>query len=191
MSKPRDERQKDLFRPDLEQIIDMGHPLVRLAGEMDWGFLERRFASVCATGPGQPPLPARLIAGLFILKHMHSLSDEVLCARWVENPYIRCLQASVFYIRRLSAEHDRGRNSDDREEIAEPYIRSELIARTKIPHSRRRSSKRTEPIYYGGRRKPSHGFSRSPSVLVMAKLTFALSGYALSTAPSGTSPASR
>jgi hypothetical protein len=29
----------------------MGHPLVRLAGEIDWGFLERRFASVCATGP--------------------------------------------------------------------------------------------------------------------------------------------
>jgi len=21
------------------------------------------------------------------LKHMHNLSDEVLCARWVENPY--------------------------------------------------------------------------------------------------------
>jgi IS5 family transposase len=28
-----------------------------------------------------------LIAGLFILKHTHSLSDEVLCARWLENPY--------------------------------------------------------------------------------------------------------
>ena len=87
MSKPRDERQKDLFRPALEQIIDMGHPLVRLAAEIDWGFLEQRFASVCEAGPGQPPLPARLIAGLFILKHMHSLSDEVLCARWLENPY--------------------------------------------------------------------------------------------------------
>ena len=37
MSKPRDDRQKDLFRPALEQIIDMGHPLVRLAGEIDWG----------------------------------------------------------------------------------------------------------------------------------------------------------
>jgi IS5 family transposase len=86
MSKPRDERQKDLFRPALEQIIDMGHPLVRLAGEIDWGFLEQRFASVCTIGPGQPPLPARLIAGLFIVKHMHSLSDEALCARWLENP---------------------------------------------------------------------------------------------------------
>src|SRR6266481_2999594 len=87
MSKPRDERQKDLFRPALDQIIDLGHPLVRLAGEIDWGFLEQRFASVCEAGPGQPPLPARLIAGLFIVKHMHSLSDEALCARWLENPY--------------------------------------------------------------------------------------------------------
>ncbi len=33
MSKPRDERQKDLFRPALDQIIDMGHPLVPGAGD--------------------------------------------------------------------------------------------------------------------------------------------------------------
>jgi hypothetical protein len=26
-------------------------------------------------------------AGLAILKHMHTLSDEVLCERWLENPY--------------------------------------------------------------------------------------------------------
>jgi transposase, IS5 family len=25
------------------------------------------------------------VAGLLILKHMHDLSDEVLCARWLEN----------------------------------------------------------------------------------------------------------
>ncbi|WP_396605014.1 hypothetical protein ACFLEY_01375 [Bradyrhizobium sp. YCK136] len=31
MSKPRDDRQKDLLLPALDQIIDMGHPLVRLA----------------------------------------------------------------------------------------------------------------------------------------------------------------
>jgi transposase, IS5 family len=87
MSKPRDERQKDLFRPPLDKIIDLGHPLVRLAGEIDWEFLANRFGSVCTPGPGQPPLPPRLVAGLLILKHMHSLSDEVLCARWLENPY--------------------------------------------------------------------------------------------------------
>ncbi len=87
MARPQDDRQPDLFRPALDQIINMDHPLVRLADEIDWGFLEQRFAAVCEPGAGQPPLPARLIAGLFILKHTHSLSDEALCARWLENPY--------------------------------------------------------------------------------------------------------
>jgi IS5 family transposase len=86
MSQPRDDRQDDLFRPPLEEIINLGHPLVRLAAEIDWDFLAGRFSSVCRVGPGQPPLPTRLVAGLFILKHMHNLSDEALCDRWVENP---------------------------------------------------------------------------------------------------------
>jgi hypothetical protein len=58
-----------------KEIIDLSHPLVRLAREIDWGFLDRRLASVCTPGPGQPGLPTRLVAGLFILKHMHNLSD--------------------------------------------------------------------------------------------------------------------
>src|SRR5437868_8157459 len=65
MAKPRDNRQKDLLRPALEEIVDLGHPLVRLAREIDWGFLDSRFAGVCASGAGQPPLPTRLVAGLF------------------------------------------------------------------------------------------------------------------------------
>jgi len=32
MGKPRDDRQKDLLLPALDQIIDMGHPLVRWCG---------------------------------------------------------------------------------------------------------------------------------------------------------------
>ncbi len=90
MSKPRDDRQKDLLRPSLDEIVDPGHPLVRLANEIDWDFIDGRFSSVCRAGSGQPPLPTRLVAGLFILKHMHDLSDEDLCARWLENPYYQC-----------------------------------------------------------------------------------------------------
>ena len=47
MSQPRDDRQDDLFRPPLEEIINLRHPLVRLAGEIDWDFLAGRFSSVC------------------------------------------------------------------------------------------------------------------------------------------------
>jgi hypothetical protein len=35
-------------------------------------------------GRASPPLPTRPVAGLFILKHMHNLSDEALCDRCVE-----------------------------------------------------------------------------------------------------------
>jgi IS5 family transposase len=101
MGRPRDDRQKDLLQPALDQIIDMGHPLVRLAGEIDWGFLDGRFRTVCLPGPGQPGLPTRLVAGLFILKHMHNLSDEVLCARWVENPYYQYFCGELSFCHKL------------------------------------------------------------------------------------------
>src|ERR1700750_1076212 len=101
MSKPRDDRQKDLLLPALDQIIDMGHPLVRLAALIDWRFLDDRFGSVVQPGPGQPGLPRRLVAGLFILKHMHNLSDEVLCARWIENPYYQYFCGELSFCHRL------------------------------------------------------------------------------------------
>jgi IS5 family transposase len=101
MAKPRDDRQKDLLRPALEDIIDLSHPLVRLAREIDWKFLDGRFAGVCAAGVGQPPLATRLVAGLFILKHMHDLSDEVLCARWLENPYYQFFCGELSFCHKL------------------------------------------------------------------------------------------
>src|SRR5262249_42005825 len=89
MAKPRDDRQRDLLKPALDRIIDLRHPQARLARAIDWAFLDRRFSSVCEAGAGHPPLPTRLVAGLFILKHMQGLSDEALCARWLENPYFQ------------------------------------------------------------------------------------------------------
>ena len=89
MSQPRDDRQKELFRPALDRIIDKSHPLVRLAENIDWPSIERQLARVYRPGAGHPPLPTRLMAGLLILKHMHALSDAALCARWLENPYFQ------------------------------------------------------------------------------------------------------
>ena len=93
----RDSGQNDLFRARLDQIVDMDHPLAKLAGTIDWRFLEERFGAVYSDKPGQPPLPTRLMAGLSILKHMHDLSDEELCARWVENPYYQLFCGEEFF----------------------------------------------------------------------------------------------
>jgi transposase, IS5 family len=102
--RPRERREsgeQDLFRSRLDQIIDLQHPLVTLARTVDWGFLEREFGAVYTDGPGQPPLPTRLMAGLAILKHTYNLSDEVLCERWVENPYYQYFCGEEFFQHRL------------------------------------------------------------------------------------------
>lgn len=87
--KPRERRERgeqDLFRSRLDQIINMDHELVKLAKAVDWRFIEEKCGEPYADGPGMPPLPSRLMAGLAVLKHTYDLSDEVLCDRWVENP---------------------------------------------------------------------------------------------------------
>ena len=102
--RPRERREsgkQDLFRSRLDQIIDMKHALVKLAQTIDWVFLEERFGAVYSDGPGSPPLPTRLMAGLAILKYTHDLSDEVLCERWVENPYYQYLCGEEFFQHRL------------------------------------------------------------------------------------------
>jgi len=100
MARPRergDGGEQDLFRARLDQIINMEHELVRLAQAIDWLVLEERFGAVYSDGPGMPPLPTRLMAGLAILKHTFDLSDEALCARWVENPYFQYLCGETFF----------------------------------------------------------------------------------------------
>src|ERR1700678_880298 len=101
---PRERREtgeQDLFRSRLDQIIDMKHPLVTLGRTVDWEFLEERFGAVYTDDPGRPPLPTRLMAGLAILKHTYDLSDEVLCERWVENPYYQFFCGEEFFQHRL------------------------------------------------------------------------------------------
>jgi len=96
-----DTGQTDLLRSRLDAIIDMSHPLVKLARTIDWSFLEQRFGTVYEDKPGRPPLPTRLMAGLAILKHSYDLSDEMLCERWVENPYYQFFCGEEFFQHRL------------------------------------------------------------------------------------------
>jgi IS5 family transposase len=120
----QDGGQGDLLRSRLDQIIDMRHPLVALARQVDWAFLERTFGEAYTDGPGQPPLPTRLMAGLMILKYTHDLSDEVLCERWVENPYYQFFCGEEFFQHKLVL--DRSSLSRWRGRMGEEKIRALL-----------------------------------------------------------------
>jgi IS5 family transposase len=124
MSRPREKREtgeQELFRSRLDHIINMRHELVRLAQAIDWPVLEARFGAVYSGGPGMPPLPTRLMAGLAILKHTFNLSDEALCERWVENPYFQYLCGEEFFRHALPFDRSsmtRWRNRMGEERIA-------------------------------------------------------------------------
>ena len=83
-SSPRNEA---LFINRLDELINLKHPLVRLAGLIDWTEIESTFAVSFTSGRGRPALPPRLVAGLLYLQHTFDASDEAVVNTWVENPY--------------------------------------------------------------------------------------------------------
>lgn len=80
-------RQKDLFRVELLQIIDSAHSLVKLADVVDWNRLEEVFGSTYCPDNGRPAISTRLMVALHYLKYTHNLSDDDVVSGWVENPY--------------------------------------------------------------------------------------------------------
>src|SRR5258706_15837982 len=98
--RPRERREtgeQDLFRSRLDQIIDLNHPLAKLALTVDWGFLEGRFGEAYTDDPGHPPLPTRLMAGLAILQRPYDLCGWGLSQRWGENPYYQYFCGQGFF----------------------------------------------------------------------------------------------
>lgn len=76
---------KDLFRERLDAIIDLKHPLVRLAGLMPWSDFDAAFGRFYKP-LGRRAKPTRPMIGLPYLKHTLDLSDELTVERWVDNP---------------------------------------------------------------------------------------------------------
>jgi IS5 family transposase len=87
----------DLFRARLENIVDQRHPLVRLAALIDWSRFDEAFGALYSDGVGRPGLPTRLRVGLHLIKHMDALADEVLCARYLDSPYVQVFCGETYF----------------------------------------------------------------------------------------------
>lgn len=86
----------DLFRARLDQIINMQHELVQLAGKVDWDWLDGEIAPLYSD-KGRPGVESRFVLGLFLLKHIFALSDEEVCERWVYDPYFQYFTGEEFF----------------------------------------------------------------------------------------------
>lgn len=79
--------QGELLKTRLDQLLNLRHPLYQLAEVIDWSAFAEAFGELYCEGVGRPAKPTRLMVGLHYLKHTYDLSDEVVVAQWVENPY--------------------------------------------------------------------------------------------------------
>ena len=77
----------ELFQAHFDQLLNPKHPLVQLAGQIDWEAFDVAFEDCYCPDRGAPAKATRLMVGLHYLKHAFNESDESVVARWVENPY--------------------------------------------------------------------------------------------------------
>jgi IS5 family transposase len=106
----------DLFRARLDQIINMRHELVRLAGQIDWTWIDGEIAPLYSD-KGRPATETRFMIGLLLLKHMFALSDEQVCDRWVYDPYFQYFTGEEFF--RHEFPHERSDMTHWRKRIGE------------------------------------------------------------------------
>ena len=76
LGKIKPDLQQNLFQIRLTDLINLGHPLVKLAMEFDWSKMEFEFQNLYSE-QGRPSIPIRKIAGLLMLKAMFKESDEL------------------------------------------------------------------------------------------------------------------
>src|SRR5499433_291486 len=88
--------ESDLFRARLDQIINLNHELVQLAGKIDWAWIDGEIAPLYSD-KGRPGIETRFMLGLLLLKHIYGLSDDGVCERWVYDPYFQYFTGEEFF----------------------------------------------------------------------------------------------
>jgi hypothetical protein len=74
---PCEDPQGDLFKVELETIIDMDHAMVKLAQGVNWSRLEETFGAYYCDDNGAPRRSSRLMVAPHYLEYMWAGGDGV------------------------------------------------------------------------------------------------------------------
>ena len=96
-SAPTKDPQGELFRSELNQILDMDHVLVKLSDQVNWERFDEAFGATYCEDTGRPGTNTRLMVSLHYLKYTYDLSDESVIAGWLENPYWQYLSGMKYF----------------------------------------------------------------------------------------------
>jgi len=96
LGKIKEDLQQNLFQTRLTELINMEHPLVKLAQEISWDKMETEFEKLFSES-GRPSIAIRKIAGMLLLKEIFKESDETVVERWIENAYWQYFTGETFF----------------------------------------------------------------------------------------------
>lgn len=71
----------------LRKMLSSQHSLYLLADAINWQVFDDQFGPLYADGVGRPALSTRLMVALHYIKHLYDLSDDLVLAGFLENPY--------------------------------------------------------------------------------------------------------
>lgn len=71
----------------LRKMLNPQHSLYLLSEAINWQVFDDQFGLLYADGIGRPALCTRLLVALHYIKHLYDLSDDLVLAGFLENPY--------------------------------------------------------------------------------------------------------
>ena len=73
-------KEPNMFQMYLPNILNLSHPLCKLADSIDWNDLHEDFKELYCEDFGRPAKSVHLMVGLHYLKYLKNLSDEEIVA---------------------------------------------------------------------------------------------------------------
>jgi IS5 family transposase len=98
---PQQNSQANLFRPELRNMINRSHSLVKLSEVVDWEQLDQTFGATFSPERGRPAISTRLMIALHYFKYTFDLSDDDVLLGWVENPYWQYFSGMKYFEHKL------------------------------------------------------------------------------------------
>ena len=73
--------KRELFRTELEGLVDEGHALVKMGRQMNWASFDGQLGQTYDPSTGAPGVSTRLMVELHYLKDRYDLSGDVVLAQ--------------------------------------------------------------------------------------------------------------
>lgn len=93
----KQQKTLEIFKVRLEEIINKAHPLVKLSESINWQLLEEKLSKMYSEKMGALGKQIGLMVDYKYSKYMYNQSDEMIVAKFGENPYYQYFFGNEYF----------------------------------------------------------------------------------------------